>query len=82
MTKPSPLDYKALSIFLLNEAVVLTQTFLEHLNEENHPVHPFYFCGPKDCINEHRRIGKYLRYASIAYELWIPEPELKIDAPS
>lgn len=79
MTKPV-LNYKELSIFLLNESVRMTEEFLEDLNEENGEETPFYFCGPERVIKQHQLIGEYLKYAVMAYELW--QPFLKKDAQS
>lgn len=72
MTEEVLMDYKELSSFLLKEAIKLTENLLD-LMKENNGKTPFYFSGTEIVIRDYKNIGEYLKYASIAYELWEPE---------
>lgn len=65
------LNYNELSSFLLKEAISLTKDLLEYMHE-NDGQNAFSFSGPERVIEEHARIGRYLKYASIAYDIWDP----------
>jgi len=72
MTDKAKLDYKELSMFLLRESVNVCDDFLEMLNE-NCACSPFYFSGPRSILEAHSKIGEYLKYANITYQIWIDE---------
>ncbi len=68
------LNYQQLSMFLMKESTHMTRELLEDMQENDGPT-AFYMSEPEEIISKHNKIGEYLKYASVAYDLWMSEKE-------